>query len=323
MDLPVVDAVLLSWNRSKLTVESIESLQQQEGIIVKIWVVDQGSRPEELKILRDAAKDFENVYIHELSQNVGVPAGRNIGTRLGTAPYIVSIDNDAVFESNFALSLVIKKFKGDPKLGVVSFRIKNFFTSEDDELSWVFPKSMKSMRSQSFLVARFVGCGHAIRREAFERAKGYDDDLFFYWEETDFSYKVINLGYTLYYEPEICVLHKVSPEGRVKWEGKRFYYLVRNAIYINIKYKSHLTKIMMLCIGYMAKGIYNGLPGQAFSGILDGIRMGLKVPSTSTEAFLSLNDAAKQYLWDHETKYRGSFINRLKTEVFVSLPGRN
>jgi hypothetical protein len=32
----------------------------------------------------------------------------------------------------------------------------------------------------------FVGAGHAIQRVAWEQASGYDDSLFFCWEEYDF-----------------------------------------------------------------------------------------------------------------------------------------
>ncbi len=321
--LPDIDIILLSWNRSKMTLETVHNLLEQEGINLKIWIVDQGSREEELQLLKESTKQYPNVHIAEMGKNTGVPGGRNIGTRLGNAEYTVSIDNDAIFESSDALKRVVEIFEQEPKIAVVSFRIKNFYTGQDDELSWVYPKKLKASRDKSFLTTRFVGCGHAIRRQVFEQAGGYDDDLFFFWEEVDFSYRVINLGYQLVYAPEISVLHKVAPEARVRWEEQRFYFLVRNAIYINLKYNQDFFKVLVIAFGYTVKGFYNFLPLQTLRGVIDGIWMYKKLQLKPIGSSLELTESARNYLWEHEIRYRGNLLNRLKTEVFVGLPGRD
>ena len=321
--LPPVDVVLLSWNRVEMTIETIENLVNQQGINLKVWIVDQGSEPANLQQLKDAAQQYENVYIHELEENVGVPGGRNIGIDLGTAEYTVSIDNDAIFESPHALAQVVQIFEQEPDLGVIGFRIRNFYTSQDDEFSWVYPKSRKSEREQRFTTTRFSGCGHAIRRSVFEKAGKYDADLFFYWEETDLSYRIINLGYRLIYEPAIVVLHKYSPEARVRWEDKRFYYLVRNAIYMFLKYAPSKLKVITPALGYLIKGSYNNLFWQTLKGVIDGLLMYGRLQSrfSPSESLCQISSDARHYLYENELKYRGSFWNRVKTEVLVTLPG--
>jgi GT2 family glycosyltransferase len=320
--LPEIDVILLSWNRSQMTLETVKSILEQEGVNTKIWIVDQGSRKEELQILKDFTSDYPNIYIRELEQNVGVPGGRNIGTFMGRSPYTVSIDNDAIFESKDALKQVVETFENYPQVGVVSFRIKNFYTGQDDELSWAFPKNRKSERESRFMATCFVGCGHAIRRNVFEEVGGYDDKLFFYWEETDLSYRIINQGYQLMYEPEISVLHKVSPEARVSWENQRFYYLVRNIIYINYKYYN-VSKATLMALGYFAKGCFNFLPQQTVKGIIDGIRMCLDLKKINVASVLSLTESSHQYIWQHNLRYRGNFLQRIRNEVLVNLPGKN
>lgn len=320
--LPEIDVVLLSWNRCRLTIETIESVLEQEGVVANIWIVDQGSRADELKPLKDFASTYSNIHITELEKNVGVPGGRNIGTWLGQSLYTVSIDNDAIFESKDALKKTINIFETEPEVGIISFRIKNFSTGHDDKLSWIFPGKLKEKRNSRFLTTRFVGCGHAIRRDVFTRVDGYDADLFFYWEEVDFSYRAINLGYKILYNPEICVLHKVSPEARVKWENNRFYYLVRNAIYIKQKYNQNYFKTAAVAAGYLVKGILNGLSAQTIKGIFDGFKMCGSLNSQKSLQALLLSEAAKSYLWQYELVYRGSFWKRLKNEVLVGLPGR-
>ena len=309
--LPSVDIILLSWNRVELTLETVESLLHQQGVALNIWIVDQGSTPENLTTLKNKTQDLQNVYIKTLGKNVGVPGGRNIGIELGEAEYTVSIDNDAVFESPDALSRVIDIFEAEPDVGIIGFRIINFFTSQDDEYSWSYPKPLKEKREERFLATRFCGCGHAIRRSVFEQANGYDAELFFYWEETDFSYRVINLGYKVIYEPSIRVLHKVSPEARVRWKDKRFYYLVRNSIYMKLKYASNKLSILVYILGYLVKGIFNNLFLQTVQGVRDGLLMYSRLrPSLRQQPsdLYALTEEAKAYLKEHETRYRGSFF---------------
>jgi hypothetical protein len=39
-----------------MTLETVQSLLEQKETNVAIWIVDQGSRPEELKLLKDAVQ---------------------------------------------------------------------------------------------------------------------------------------------------------------------------------------------------------------------------------------------------------------------------
>ncbi len=322
--LPTVDVILLSWNRTEMTIETIDSLLEQQGIDLKIWIVDQGSTPDNLAKLQAATQPYPNIYIEALDQNIGVPGGRNVGIELGTSEYTVSIDNDAVFESPYALAKVVQVFEAEPDVGVIGFRIMNFYTHEDDEYSWAYPKSLKKIRDQRFLATCFCGCGHAIRRSVFEQANRYDAELFFYWEETDFSYRVINLGYKIIYDPLIRVRHKVSPEARVRWEDKRFYYLVRNVIYMQLKYTQNPLKVLTFILGYLVKGTYNKLLPQTFQGIVDGLKMYWRLRpqlvGRSPELY-TLTDAAKAYLYENSTRHRGNFWHQVRNDVLASLPG--
>ena len=324
--LAEIDVILLSWNRAAMTIETIRSVADQEGVSPVIWVVDQNSIAGERRILKEGIANIGNIpiHLHQLEQNVGVPGGRNIGMFLGQSRYTVGIDNDAVFESTHALKKVVDLLDNNPGVGALSFRIKNFYTGKDDELSWVYPKMLTACREKQFLSTRFVGCGHAIRRDVFETTGGYDEKLFFYWEETDLSYRIINAGYSILYYPEIIVRHKVSPEARIKWEDGRFYFLVRNALYIDYKYNRSLQRVLLRAAGYLVKGFYNRLPLQTVRGLFHSIAL-YKEFSADAVKSVSVNKftpTALRYLQENEDLYRGSFWQRVSSEVFTELPGR-
>jgi GT2 family glycosyltransferase len=308
-----VDVVILSWNRRERTLEAIESALAQRGVEVHVQVVDQGSAEEVLQGLRPLAAQGR-ITLRELGRNVGVAAGRNLAMGLGTSPVVVALDNDAEFEDPGALSRVAARFAAEPSLGAVGFRILNASTREDDRLSWVYPRPLRARSGEGFEATRFCGAGHALRRSALEKTRGYDERLFFYWEELDLSYQLIREGYRIVYEPGVRVLHKVDPEARTDWGRDRFYYLVRNALYLEYRHFGLTPRLLAQLLGYPLKGAVNGVEPQALRGILHGLRMMREAgrePAMPREGL--------RYLEAHDTLPRGGLLRRVREELLERL----
>lgn len=60
----------------------------------------------------------------------------------------------------------------------------------------------------------FIGCGVAIRREAFLRAGGYDASFDYYAEEYDLAARLLHAGGRVAFEPRFQVLHRKVDAGR-------------------------------------------------------------------------------------------------------------
>ncbi len=310
-----IDVVILSYNRVQFTVEAIQSVKQQKGVSPLIWLVDQGSNDECLGTLRGLASSDPSIELIENGYNTGVAKGRNIGMYRGAAEIIVSIDNDAVLADDHTLERVAVRFKEDALLGAIGFKIENFFTGQYDRMSWAYPRGLFERRDEVFLATRYCGAGHALRRSALQKTNFYDEMLFFYWEELDLSYQLIDAGYKIIYDPQIVVRHKVSPEQRTDWRDKRYYYLVRNAIYLDYKYLRSTKRILMLSVSYGIKGLYNGTFKQALHGVVDAWRMTRQLPGT-----IPLGMNAKRYIQEHDFKHRGNLWKRFRQEVLERLP---
>lgn len=82
-------------------------------------------------------------------------------------------------------------------------------------------------------VSYYVGTTHAIRRELFKDCGGYNKDLFFGEEEMDLSYKAINKGWRIWYEPSVVVLHFPQPSTVGE---KELYHHIKNRFYLAKKY---------------------------------------------------------------------------------------
>lgn len=316
-----VDVIILSWNRATDTIAAIRSALEQRGIAKRVCILDQGSDPENLAALRAAVDANPEVILRELGRNVGVAEGRNLATALGSAPYVVALDNDAIFPDTATLARVVKRFESAPNLGALGFRILNYFTGRDDEMCWDYPRVPPSMADQEFEATRFIGAGHALRRTAFDAAGGYDAALFFAGEERDLSYRLLNLGFRIRYCPELAVLHKVDPEARVNWKAGRFYYTVRNLLYSEYKFGTPYWLILRAATLMTLKACRNGVPGQALRGVKDAIALSSRFRrNASSSRPYRLSEATRAHIRACEHVGEESLWPRIRRQ-FAKLPG--
>jgi hypothetical protein len=120
-------AIVLNWNKAKLTIQSINNILNYEGEVSDIIVVDNGSTSKEKEILIDYAKFHQFMILKEevieevininfmdalasnehrkymilLNRNKGYAAGNNSGLKLANImgyKYALIVNNDVIFE---------------------------------------------------------------------------------------------------------------------------------------------------------------------------------------------------------------------------------
>jgi len=266
-----VDVIILSWNRPDDTIAAIASAAEQEGVRQRILIVDQGSEAANLRRLEAYLAGVPNATLHKLGRNSGVAGGRNIASAMGSAPTIVALDSDAVFADRHALATAVAHLEAHPELCAIGFRIDNYFTGENDATSWDYPPECRP--DTGFAATRFIGAGHALRRQVFEAVGAYDDRLFFCGEELDLSYRMLNAGYRIAYVPAVGIRHKVSPEHRVMWGKGRYYYTVRNSLYSAYKFGTPLPRLLVGAAAFAVRGWRNGIGEAALRGVVDAVGM--------------------------------------------------
>jgi GT2 family glycosyltransferase len=206
-------------------------------------------------------------------------------------------------------------FDSDPSLGALAFRIRNARTQEDDPLSWVHPRSRSA--AEAFPAARFCGAAHALRRSAFEACDGYDGTLFFYWEEADLCRRLLENGYGVAYVPWLTALHDIGTEARVEWDGGRFYYCVRNRIYLEYCYGLPPASLAALAVGYLVRGCRNHLAGEALRGVAAAVALGFGRRHVRPRT--PLTPRTRAYLQEHEGVHGRRPGERLRA-VLARLP---
>jgi GT2 family glycosyltransferase len=155
-------------------------------------------------------------------ENLGVARGRNFGISLSSAPILLFIDDDALFNDADTLQQVQNIFNEDPgrEKGIAAFRI--FYQSTMDFQENAFPhKNFEERKSlRQFDTYYFSGCSHAIRRDVFQKAGHYPENFFYGMEEYDLSYRALNAGFKIVYDDRVTIIHKESPSGRLTNKDK-------------------------------------------------------------------------------------------------------
>ncbi|HET8935731.1 MAG TPA: glycosyltransferase [Polyangiales bacterium] len=313
-----VDVVILSWNRIDDTLAALASACEQRGVDHHIYVVDQGSEPEHVAQLEHYMRALPNATLLKLERNIGVPAGRNLGTSLGTAPVIVALDSDAVFADSDVLLRAAERLAEQPELCAIGFAITNFFTGEPDWGSWDYPRDFDPARE--FRTTRFVGAGHAIRRSSFEAVGGYDARLIFAGEELDLCYRMLNLDQRIVYWPSLAVLHKITTDHRVFWERGRYSQTVRNALYSQYKFGVSWPRLAVGAAAFLLRGMRNRITWQALRGVVSSIAMCWKFArSSENKTAYRLTPETWRYIRECEPTRQQSWLVKLRRQL-VPLP---
>jgi GT2 family glycosyltransferase len=302
------DIIILSLDRQDDTIAAINSALAQRGGVFHVIVLDQGSSPAMVRQLRSQFSRSANFALYESASNLGVPGGRTAAAALGHGQFIVSLDNDAVFETPWVVAKALRLFRQSPDLAAIGFNILAADGKQPDKASWGYPKAMLPRFRESFDTTTFVGAGHAIRRCAWTAAGGYDPKLFFTWEEYDFCLNAIALGWRITYAGRLAVIHKVSAEARISWNSQRMHYFVRNRLIISRKWGTPWLALVPRILIYLFQAARSNCLEAAWAGV----KAAYCEPSPPVRR---MPKEMRRYIRRNETHRRGSWFDRIRMEL--------
>jgi GT2 family glycosyltransferase len=148
-----------------------------------------------------------------LAENAGVAGGRNAGVGKCAGDVVLFLDDDGWYPEPATLGdHVTARFCADPRLAVLSFRVADPAGGAGGR--WHVPRLRASDPGRSSVVTTFAGGACAIRRSAYLEAGGQPASFFFGHEETDLSWRLMDLGYRLEYDAKAVMCHPAVPNAR-------------------------------------------------------------------------------------------------------------
>lgn len=293
---PFISIIICTYNRSKLLKKTLKSLLSLKNIeSAEIIIVNNNSTDDTqntvLQFIEKYSQKVKIKYILETKQ--GLSIARNRGVNEAEGEVVAFLDDDAVPDSNWILSIqsAFNNFKDAAALGG---KIIPLF--ETDRPSWLSNKllTLYSVLDLGDIIKKFqngnypIGANMAIKKEWFTRFKfnetlGRKGLLLVSGEESMLFKKIQNDGGVLYYIPNMVVTHFIPSDRLNKsWILNRYYfegvskaYAVENVvetiklylvtilkiIYLKIQknyLKKEEDKLLNLCRLYSQKGVFYG-----------------------------------------------------------------
>ena len=239
---PGVWAVVLNYNGLRDTEMCIHSLRESGYLSLDIVVVDNASPDGSGDAL---ARLFPEIPVLRPGRNGGYGAGNNAGIRFALArgaKYILVVNNDVVVQKGF-LEPMVGMLERDAGIGVVNGKV--FYLSEPGKLFSALGEFNRWMCTGLNVGRDAAGCRSTtlecdvdyvcgvlllVRREVFETVGLLEESFFMYFEDVEFSRRVLK-RYRLAYTARAIAYHKSGGgKGWKSYTELYLYYHTRNRL---------------------------------------------------------------------------------------------
>lgn len=274
-----VSVVILNYNSDIETLNCIDSIKKSKpGFKYEIIVVENSENKTFKKRLKNKYKDI--VYVK--SSNYGYGAGNNLGVSTAKGKYILILNPDCLVKQNtlrvlasfldknnmagaVSANMIDEKGRLFSQLGsreltpirgifALSFINKIFPNNRISQEYYLSDKHLSDVREADAI----PGSAFMFRKDVFEKAGGFDENLFLFFEESDLGKRIKKLGYKLFITPKTEVVHKWEVDKTNVYMQKVFnksrfyffkkYYGILNALLVEFFCRLSLSNILFFLI---------------------------------------------------------------------------
>lgn len=217
--------IIVNWNTRQLLLDCIRSIAATvTGLTHHIYVVDNGSQDDSVAAVRG---QFPQVFVIENRENRGFAAAVNQALEKNSTNYQYSIllNTDTLLQ-NDAIPIMYAFMEHHKDAGIAGAQLQkpdgarqhsydNYPTLATElfnksVLRWLFPAKYpgkKMQATQPVEVESVIGACMMVRNTAIAEVGVLDEDYFFFFEETDWCYRMQKAGWKVYHVPDARVVH--------------------------------------------------------------------------------------------------------------------
>lgn len=225
-----VSVIMINYNTFSLTKDALDSIfRETKGIDYEVILIDNAS-PDGSGDRLSALYGNKIVYLQS-GGNLGTSKAFNIALKHASGKYVLWLNTDILLKENFIKKL-FDYMESDPNCGICGGNLFNGrgepTLSYDKELLTgrvamynvrtivvlfraLFKKQISNhfnYTSRPMRVGGIIGADLMVRRDCFDRVGSFNENIFMYGEETDFTYRVTHeTNYTVVSVPDAHMTH--------------------------------------------------------------------------------------------------------------------
>jgi GT2 family glycosyltransferase len=270
-----VSVIIVNWNTRRLLEKCLTSIFKfTDKMLLQVIVVDNASKDDSVEYVR---LHFPQIRLICNDKNIGLAPANNQGLGLAEGRNVLFLNSDTVVHKG-ALKAMSDLLDADPKAGLCSCTLLN----EDGSIQpnvrrfpsframlhrytvlkylGLFHSARKSYRMRDFsydkvtAVDQVMGAAIMAKRNLFEHITAWDENLFFYFEETDLCYRAKKIVLLTYFTPNGRITHLGRASSSLLASHKTQAMFFKSMFYYFRKHKGRLKTLLFAII--FKPGVY-------------------------------------------------------------------
>jgi GT2 family glycosyltransferase len=218
-----ISIIVVSFNTKDLLLDCLASVfETVKGISFEVWVVDNNSTDGTVEATREK---YPTIKIIKNTENLGFAAANNQAFRQMNGDYALLLNTDTVL-TNGAVKELFDFMEANPEAGMACGQLLNLDGSKQNSIAnfpttltllsnetllrILLPKQFPSKRRKYISPLKIDSCIGAClmaRKKAMDDIGLFDERYFFFFEETDWAYRMKRGGWAIYLVPTAKIFH--------------------------------------------------------------------------------------------------------------------
>jgi len=218
-----ISIIVVSFNTKDLLLDCLASVfETVKGISFEVWVVDNNSTDGTVEATREK---YPIIKIIKNTENLGFAAANNQAFRQMNGDYALLLNTDTAL-TNGAVKELFDFMEANPETGMACGQLLNLDGSKQNSIAnfpttltllsnetllrILLPKQFPSKRRKYISPLKIDSCVGAClmaRKKAMDDIGLFDERYFFFFEETDWAYRMKRGGWAIYLVPTAKIFH--------------------------------------------------------------------------------------------------------------------
>ena len=215
--------LIVNFNTQDLLRSCLRSIYSTiRNISYEILVVDNASADGSVEMVR---REFPRIHLMENAKNRGFGAANNQGFAVMNGDYALLLNTDTILTEN-AVSELFSFMQKHPDAAMACGQLLNADGSKQNSIAsflsiWTilfnlplleifFPRRFPSKRyahQNPIEIDSGIGACLMVRKKAIQEIGLFDERYFFFYEETDWAFRMKTAGWKIYHVPSAFIYH--------------------------------------------------------------------------------------------------------------------